>query len=245
MLSANGGKVSARRPPIYASFRVRMCTTRFPLINNLVKQQTMILARWLIIRLGSSHGGSTRACNSLSLVLLRSCTESSRGAGVLAQSGNFQGDHQLPAAAPCSHCCGVPPAGAENTFATSRNSVTSQFSTDLVLSQSVTNIRYGTGLECQLRHMQTALPHQYFMIAVSSIGLETTSAEPQLAGWAAGACVWPRESGCRTGPRCAQDNNVIALGLDDAVVAIYNVRLDTVQHAMRCHSGPISGGAQP
>ena len=45
--------------------------------------------------------------------------------------------------------------------------------------------------------------------------------------------------------RCVQDNNVIALGLEDAVVAIYNVRLDVVQHAMRCHNGPISGGPNP
>ncbi len=38
-----------------------------------------------------------------------------------------------------------------------------------------------------------------------------------------------------------QDNNVIALGLEDAVVAIYNVRLDVVQHSMKAHEAAVTG----
>ena len=34
---------------------------------------------------------------------------------------------------------------------------------------------------------------------------------------------------------------MIALGLEDAVVAIYNVRLDVVQQSMCCHSAAVSG----
>ena len=40
-----------------------------------------------------------------------------------------------------------------------------------------------------------------------------------------------------------QDNNVIALGLEDAVVAIYNVRLDVVQHSMKSHEAAVTGVA--
>ena len=40
-----------------------------------------------------------------------------------------------------------------------------------------------------------------------------------------------------------QDNNVIALGLEDAVVAIYNVRLDVVQHSMKSHDAAVTGAA--
>ncbi len=36
---------------------------------------------------------------------------------------------------------------------------------------------------------------------------------------------------------------MIALGLEDAVVAIYNVRLDVVQHSMKSHEAAVTGAA--
>ena len=38
-----------------------------------------------------------------------------------------------------------------------------------------------------------------------------------------------------------QDNNVIALGLEDGTVATYDVRSDVLQHSMVQHKGAVTG----
>lgn len=38
-----------------------------------------------------------------------------------------------------------------------------------------------------------------------------------------------------------EDNNIIAIGMDDSTIQIYNVRVDEVKHKLRGHSKRITG----